>query len=331
MELTVRNVNHAFSEIFWKLKVLNLQPEDTRNGRVLAFPEPVTTTFLYPCERVLFHEGRDANPIFHLLESVWLLAGRRDVDFVSKFNSKIGQYSDNGDVFNAAYGYRWRTHFGFDQLIAVIDTLRQDPTTRQAVLTMWDPADLVKITKDKACNLQALFDRRGGVLNLTVFNRSNDIWWGAYGANAVQFSILQEFVAQSLGIEVGVYRQISNNFHLYLDLYNAQKYIFSPPAPDLYDYYTVSNMKPRPLMDSPDYVSFLTDCRLFCDDPFNWRAQYQHSFFNRVAKPLAMVSYDRKHGGDGIDWAEQILADDWRLAVFHWIRRREEAKNVAPA
>jgi hypothetical protein len=31
MELVVRNVNQAFSEIFWKLKVLNLQPEQTRN------------------------------------------------------------------------------------------------------------------------------------------------------------------------------------------------------------------------------------------------------------------------------------------------------------
>ena len=54
MELIVRNVNQAFSEIFWKMKVLNLQPEQTRNGPAMVYPEPVTTVYKYPYERVLF-------------------------------------------------------------------------------------------------------------------------------------------------------------------------------------------------------------------------------------------------------------------------------------
>ena len=70
MELVVRNVNQAFSEIFWKLKVLNLQPEQTRNGPAIVHPEMVTTVYTCPSERVLFHAGRDANPIFHLMESI---------------------------------------------------------------------------------------------------------------------------------------------------------------------------------------------------------------------------------------------------------------------
>lgn len=328
MELTVRNVNDAFSEIFWKFKVLDLKPEQTRNGPALVYPEPVITTYLKPMERVLFHAGRDANPIFHLMESIWMLAGRRDVEFLQHFNSKIGQYSDDGRSFNAAYGHRWRHYFGHDQLSEVIEILRKDPSTRQAVIQMWDSDDLTKTTKDKACNTQLVFDTRGGVLNMAVFNRSNDLWWGAYGANVVHFSILQEVVAASLGMPMGVYRQISNNLHLYTELYPAGKYLVTPPEAEEYNLYTADKVKSIPVLLSGDYKSFLLECDKFCSDPFNSKANYIHPFFSKIAHPMAMVSRVRKNKeGVGRTFADAIRASDWREAVHAWINRREAAKK----
>lgn len=328
MELKVRNVNQAFSEVFWRLKVLNLTPEPTRNGPALVFPEPVVTTYACPLERVLFHPGRDCNPIFHLLESIWILAGRRDVAFLQQFNSKIGQYSDDGKVFNAAYGYRLRKHFGRDQLVEVIQLLRRDPGTRQAVLQIWDQADLTKKTKDKACNVEVIFDTRGGHLNMTVMNRSNDLWYGAYGANAVHFSILQEFVACSIGMRTGVYRQISNNLHLYTELYDAKKYLSMPPDASSYDHYSAGTARPSPLMLNGEYKSFLQDCERFCNDPFDPRAVYVHPFLKHVAEPMAMVSRVRKTGaGDGKGYAAKILSEDWRRATMEWIVRRDKLKS----
>jgi hypothetical protein len=52
-----------------------------------------------------------------------------------------------------------------------------------------------------------------------VFNRSNDMIWGAYGANAVQFSFLQEYLAAAIGAWVGTYRQVSNSFHVYPEVF----------------------------------------------------------------------------------------------------------------
>lgn len=52
-------------------------------------------------------------------------------------------------------------------------------------------------------------------LNMTVFNRSNDLIWGTLGANVVHFSVLQEYMAARLGVKVGVYNQVSNNLHVY--------------------------------------------------------------------------------------------------------------------
>jgi len=324
MEIKVRNVNQAFSEIFWRLKAEGLKPEPTRNGPALVMPEPVITIYECPVERVLFHPGRDANPIFHLLESVWILAGRRDVAFLQQFNSRIGQYSDDGKVYNAAYGYRLRKHFGRDQLVDAINLLRRDPETRQAVMQIWDPVDLHRRTRDKACNTQVMFDTRGGRLNMTVVNRSNDIWWGAYGANAVHFSILQEFVACSVGLRPGVYRQVSNNLHLYTELYEAKHYVSQPPIAETYDHYSSGHIRPLPLMLNGEFKLFLADCEKFCDDPFNQEAAYAHPFLKHVAHPMAMVSRVRKiHAGDGRGWAAKVRADDWRRACFDWIDKRD--------
>ena len=327
MEITVRNVNEAFAEIFWKLKVLNLQPEPTRNGPALVVPEPVIITYRNPAERVLFHHGRDANPVFHLMEAIWMLAGRNDVAFLEQFNSRIGQYSDDGVTFNAAYGHRWRSHFGADQLLWVIRLLQRDPHTRQAVVQMWDPADLDRPTKDKACNTQLVFDCRGGRLNMSVFNRSNDIWWGALGANAVHFSVLQEFVAAAVGLPVGVYRQISNNLHLYTELYDAAWYVKNPPHAEEFDMYAAGHVTTRPLLRSRDYAGFLLECDRFCRSPFDERVEYEHPFFSEVARPIAMVSRVRRaQAGTGQGWAANIRAEDWRHAAFGWIHRRELAR-----
>ena len=325
MEITARNVNGAFSEVFSRFKTYNLQAEETRNGSALVFPEPVMTTYLRPAERVLFDAGRDANPIFHLMESIWMIAGRRDVEFLTHFNRRMVDFSDDGKVFNAAYGYRWRNHFGRDQLDETIRLLRRDPTTRQAVIQIWDNADLQKSTKDKACNTQVVFDTRASALNMSVFNRSNDIWWGAYGANAVHFSFMQEFVASALNLPLGRYWQLSHNFHLYKGLYNAGPYLDNPPeANDLYERGVVH---PYPIMSSDDYRLFMFECEMFCEDPFNTKLKYANSFFSEVATPMALVSKARRDKtSSGLEFANQIKAEDWRAATIQWIEKREKKK-----
>src|SRR6185312_12020720 len=115
---------------------------------------------------------------------LWMLAGRRDVAWLARFNQRMATYSDDGVVFNAAYGYRWRRQFNLataaggnahDQLGVIVDLLRADPDSRRAVLQIWDAeADLGVASKDLACNTQAMFKVRDDRLNMTVSNRSND-------------------------------------------------------------------------------------------------------------------------------------------------------------
>lgn len=326
MEIHSRNANTLFSDMFWRFKTGAIAA-DSRNGPVLRMIEPVLTTLNNPMERVLFHGERDANPIFHVMESIWMLAGRRDVAFLQQFNSKIGQYSDDGEVFNAAYGNRWRHHFGHDQLIEVIVKLQNDPDTRQAVVQMWDSKDLSKGTKDKACNMQLIFEILHGSLNMTVINRSNDAWYGYCGANVVHFTVLQEFVASAVGVRVGKYRTFTTNLHLYTELYDASRFVRNPPNAEAYDMYQ-QGVKPMKLMGNSDWMGWLEDCESFCANPFKYDNS-QYSFFTDVAHPMAMISYERKNKiSDGVKWVERIQAPDWQIAAHDWVERREAAKKA---
>ena len=298
MEITAINVNQLFEDGLWRFKTSAVK-DASRNGEVYRIPEVVLTKILEPRERVLFYGRRDANPIFHLLESIWMLAGRRDVAFLEQFNSRIGQFSDDGRVFNAAYGYRIRHQFGFDQLTAVIEHLRLNPNSRQAVVQLWDANDLTNETLDRACNTQMVFSVVNGKLNLLVNNRSNDFWWGYAGANAVHFTIIQEFIAIALGIPVGNYYTVSNNLHLYTKLYDAVPIMLQPPtSSDEFDYYSSGQAKPLDLYYG-NWEKFLEECEVFCEAPFA-DYDYKNDFFRHVAKPMAQVSNERRNKiGDG--------------------------------
>lgn len=327
MELKIRNVNEAMEEALWALKSMG-EVETPRNGEVLVFPEPVMTTYRRPDERVLFWPARDANPVFHVMESLWMIAGRDDVEFVKYFNSRMINFSDDGRTLNGAYGHRWRNRFGTDQLARLIRHLRAEPNSRRAVLTMWGPQqDLANLeSKDVCCNTHAYFEIRGGKLNMTVLCRSNDLVWGAYGANVVHFSFLQEFVASALDVPLGVYRQFSHNLHLYTELYDFKKYIDCPPP--IFDPYEANEVRSRSIMDNNDWGGFLRDCERFCCSPLDLPKGYRHSFFQDVAYPMAMVTKSRKEKiGDGRYWAARIGAEDWQRATMEWIDRRENAKQ----
>lgn len=235
--------------------------EASRNGSAVVMPGTFITDYLHPQFRVLFNEARDANPFFHLFEAMWMLAGRRDLKFVAAFAANMKSFSVDGKTLQAAYGYRWREHFGIqgtessedfgivdqDQLAYIIRKLVEKPSSRQLVLNIWDPrTDLVdspENAKDRACNLSVVFTPRPNVvedqlfgysLDMTVYNRSNDLVWGAYGANQVHFGFLHEVVSAAACMRQGVYTQVGANSHLYTEELYGEKLNSAIHAQDFY-------------------------------------------------------------------------------------------------
>lgn len=367
-----RNVNGAFHEGLRRLTSQGV-PEPSRVGPVFVMPTPVVTVYNRPWERVLFDETRDANPFFHLMESVWMLAGRRDAvwldRYVRNFSERFAE--DNGEM-HGAYGYRWRRHFNpekmphgyddaykFDQLLRVAEMLREDPMTRRAVLTMWDPEiDLGKPSLDLPCNTHVYFrarkpgdleaiqgqDRTVPVLDITVCNRSNDAVMGAYGANAVHMSVMGEVIAGLAGMRLGRYYQVSNNFHVYER--DLGKYTPRVSYGEM-DLYTSSAINKHPLRaqpicgdsDDPETLReeaerVLVDCRCFCEvltepgeplDPL-LAEQAKSRWFRETVIPM-QVGHDLYRAGKRKEAMSHIgnqspYLSDWAAAGVAWIQRR---------
>lgn len=351
MEIRTTNVNQALAEALITIRD-EADKETSRNGDVLVFREPVMTTYDRPTERVLFSPLRDANPFFHFFESLWMLAGRDDVEFPAYFAGNMRNYSDDGKTFYGAYGARWRNWFGYDQLVLLAKELKERPDTRRAVLAMWDggnPAhldeggewertrdgDLMKAIangKDVPCNTTAYFDGRGGKLNLTVCCRSNDLWWGAYGANAVHFSVLQEYMAAWVGLPVGEYRQFSNNLHLYTNVVDPIRLSEFAEDAESHDYYEQEpRVKPFPLVNT-DIETWNRDLSLFFENLDNnpVRPKFKDVFFTSVVWPMYRAWRKRKEKeGTGLEDARVIGARDWKRAAIQWIERREARKVEA--
>ena len=328
MEINARNVSMALAYGLDMLFHVGVE-EQSRNGAVLVCPEPCIITYHEPAERVIFSPVRDANPFFHLMESLWMLAGRNDLAWPVQFNNRFKEYSDDGKSLAGAYGFRWRRYFGRDQLYEAAKALIVDHSTRRVVVTMWSQNDLGMYGRDLPCNTQIYFDCRGGVLNMTVTNRSNDALWGAFGANAVHFSILQEYMAFWVGIPMGVYRQFTNNLHIYTDILSAMKAETMVKDLCVTDYYDPGSnakgrcLKPYPLIHT-DTKTWDKDLHKFLSKPdLSSTNAYEDDFFNHVAAPMYLAWAERKDSIDrAICYAEQIRAEDWSTACIEWLERR---------
>lgn len=326
--IRVRNVNHALQHGLTLIRH-EAQPTSSRGLEVLRAPGPVTTVYDNPQERVLFDETRDANPFFHLIDALWVLSGSNRVDLPARFLSNITRFSDNGIQFHGAYGHRLRHAFGFDQIEMAITLLKEKPDTRQVVLSIWHPTmDLAIKTADMPCNDMVMLDITEGRLNITVCNRSNDVIWGAYGANAVQFSMLQEYMAVSVGVGVGRYVQQSNNYHVYTDNTYWLKWQ-KGDMPHIIDPYEAGKVVTLPLAtDELDARALFHDCctlaRVAEDGDFTNKMSFGSSFFKKVVVP-AIQGYDlykTKDFHDTLRKLEQIEALDWQVAMTEWVQRR---------
>lgn len=334
--INARNANDALGQGIQLIRSSG-EPIKSRVGMTLEVPMPVTTVYHKPWERVLLSKVRDANPFFHLMESIWILAGRRDVKFLTEFNKRMSDYSDNANTFNAPYGFRLRNeffddhHYNCDQIQSVIDILSKDPNSRQAVCQIWSVEDLKKVTKDKACNMSLVFRIRNGKLCITVYNRSNDMIWGAYGANVVQFSMIQEYVAAKLGLPMGTYTQVSNSYHIYIEgpggaVWDRIKDGYDTDI-NIYD----DLVKNVTYMQKDDMTAFEHDMRQFFTvyDLFGleevgelliWKSEY----FSRLIIPvLCIYLIYKQHGPEqALKYTRRIKADDWKIACEDWLINR---------
>ena len=329
------NINDAWGDAREEL-FENHVVRPSRVGEVWEYPGPVTTVYWNPAQRVLFDPKRNANHFFHFMEALHMLAGRRDVAWLEQFNSKIRDFVGKDDLQHAAYGHRLRLAFDLDggaeddyadQLPKVARMLAKDKNERRAVLCIWNPLwDLERPDiSDIPCNDIIFLKIREGALDMTVCCRSNDIIFGCYGSNIVQFSTLQEYLAAMIGVPMGFYYQVSDSWHAYTERW--EKLAGNPPYnyPPV-DYYSDAspsqpNVNPFPLVRNPD---------TFDEELQRWMARdgiethtWDNYYFPLVAEPLwqAHKAYRTNDLEKALEHARHCQATDWRIGVIEWLER----------
>ena len=204
--------------------------DESRDGKVKDILD-FKTTILNPYRKLVGGQKRNINVFFLLAEAMWIFTGHKDVRFLTLFNKKMADFSDDGVVFHAPYGFRLR-HWGvrsedkfveenmhaaqgYDQVADAIRIFQNNPNSRQVVMMIWNPDfDLGTNTKDIPCNDCVMMKIRNGKLYTTIQNRSNDLHWGL-PTNIFQFGFLSEIMANILGVKLGTQTHNSQSLHIY--------------------------------------------------------------------------------------------------------------------
>lgn len=304
---------------------------NVRGLKCLEIPHPVMVEITNPTDRYITLPTRKWNRFLPFVESLWLALGLNDLDaFPGHYVKNLYKYSDDGRTWRAGYGPRLRAFTGndadyfidqpthrhiftgrttvVDQLKYVIDSFGRDMGTRQAIITLGDPAKdcfdpqgELKVTKDFPCSRSVQFMIVDGKLNCTLYIRSNDIVFGFSGVNIFNFTWMQEYIANIIGVPIGKYYHVANNLHVYADFMSK---VEDYATYDLEDY-----RSPYPVFQYSDLISGLTEFDAQLIQLYEYEAYLRNTPESRLL---------RSFGND--------MFDDWSR-VFHQYKFPDKELN----
>lgn len=148
-------------------------------------------------------------------ELLWYLAADDTIEFIRYYAPRYAKKVEveDGRVVGA-YGPRLFGHHGIDQVNQVIELLKARPSSKQAVIQLFDCSDLAAKKKDVPCTCTIQFLLRDSKLHAIASMRSNDAVVGM-AHDVFAFTMLQEVIARTLGADLGLYRHWVASLHIY--------------------------------------------------------------------------------------------------------------------
>jgi thymidylate synthase len=204
-----------------------------------------------PRNRLITMRDRNTKLRYLLGEFIWYLGGAATPDDILPYSKFWAQITNVGGpegyvdgTINSNYGTRFFGHRadtnverGYDDKVSqwntVIDILRKDKDSRQAIMNVHLPSDRWAGNKDVPCTLSLQFFIRDNALHLIVNMRSNDIILG-FTNDVFQFTMLQEAMLLQLQqtypeLQLGFYYHNAGSMHIYDRHYDMQAKIIADP------------------------------------------------------------------------------------------------------
>lgn len=192
--------------------------EELQNAPIINNTREINNCCLiikHPSLKNIYFPRRKISEKYANAELEWYWSGDNSCKTIGQFAKMWLSLTDDGETNNSAYGYILEKKYNFDQIQQVIELLKKDPYSRRAVLNISDPTINRITTKDMQCTMAIQFLIRKNKLEMTVYMRSNDIYFGT-PYDWIYFISIQEYIAKKLKLKVGTYIHHATSFHMYL-------------------------------------------------------------------------------------------------------------------
>ena len=141
---------------------------------------------------------------------IWQMQSN-DVHKLQDMNVHIwDEWMQEDGTIGKAYGYQLAKYKQVDNLIK---TIKEDPTSRRMITTLWNIEDLPEMAL-QPCAFQTLWNINKGKLNCMLTIRSND-WFLGNPFNVAQYAALVHMIAQITNYKPGRLTVCINDAHIY--------------------------------------------------------------------------------------------------------------------
>lgn len=169
-----------------------------------------------PLDRIVANEKYKLDLPVAVARFVWMISGNNRLADIKFYQEKVKDFSDDGIIVpGSSYGARIRQAYpGIDQLQGVIDRLKADPNSRRAAISIYQPTDATRTSKDVPCAFGMFFHIRNDLLHTQIVMRSNNATV-LLPFNIFEFSMLAEVVAAECGVRLGPLKHYAASMHIY--------------------------------------------------------------------------------------------------------------------
>lgn len=205
--ITAYSANDAYVEMMSLLKKGSI--ESSPRGMKVKERLGVSVRIFNPRARIITETNRNFPLKGALAEFLWYMSENNKIKYILPYLKHWINYSDDGETVHSNYGYQWK-----HQLSDVIQKIKKDKYTRQGVVTLYDSKYASYYGKDNVCTPDFQFLLRDDLLYLIVNARSRDVIRGEC-IDQFTFTLLQETVANELGVDLGWYQVNIGSLHIY--------------------------------------------------------------------------------------------------------------------
>lgn len=206
-----------------------------------------------------------------IYELLWFLKGDTNIHYLNDNNVSIwDEWADYYGNLGPVYGHQWRSWTcsdgsTVDQILQVMDIIKNNPDSRRMVVSAWNVGDLDKMALPP-CHAMFQFYVAEGKLSCQLYQRSADVFLGV-PFNIASYALLTLMMAQVTGLKPGTFVHTLGDAHIYLnhiEQVNTQlartpmtlpEMILNADVDDIFGFkfedFTLTNYDPYPTIKAP--------------------------------------------------------------------------------